>query len=138
MAVPSRLSALRERLETAECDALLVTSLVNIRYLTGFTGSAGMLLVTASDALLVSDGRYREQAREQLAGAGVDIELEIGRATDQLEAIDGVAKGSAGSGSRRTTSAGPPSAASALRSGRSWPAVDRLSRPSRWSRGCDR
>ncbi len=91
--VSSRLGALREAIEAAECDALLVTSLVNVRYLTGFTGSAGMLLVTATDALLVSDGRYREQAREQIAAAETDVEIEIGKAPEQLDAIDRVAKG---------------------------------------------
>ena len=93
MSVSSRLGALREAIEAAECDALLVTSLVNVRYLTGFTGSAGMLLVTATDALLVSDGRYREQAREQIAAAETDVEIEIGKAGEQLDAIDRVAKG---------------------------------------------
>lgn len=46
----------------AGLDALLVTKVVNVRYLTGFTGSVGALLVTASDALLVVDDRYAEQA----------------------------------------------------------------------------
>ena len=51
----------------AGIDALLVTSLANVRYLTGFTGSAGSLLVSADDALFVTDGRYRTQSAEQLA-----------------------------------------------------------------------
>ena len=56
---------------TADPEALLVTALPNIRYLTGFTGSAGRLLVRADDAVLVTDGRYGDQATEQLAAAGV-------------------------------------------------------------------
>ncbi len=60
------------------CDAFLVTRLVNIRWMTGFTGSAAMLLVLADDMLLVSDGRYGEQAKQQLGDAGVDAEIAIG------------------------------------------------------------
>ena len=56
-------------------DALLVTSLPNIQYLTGFSGSAGALLVTASQATLVTDSRYTIQAREELAGSGVRAEI---------------------------------------------------------------
>ena len=56
----------------------LVTRLVNIRWMTGFTGSAAMLLVLADDMLLVSDGRYGEQAKQQLGDAGVDAEIAIG------------------------------------------------------------
>ena len=50
-------------------DALLVTSLPNIRYLTGFSGSAGLLLATARDLLLVTDFRYQEQAEAEVDGA---------------------------------------------------------------------
>lgn len=61
----------------AACDALLLTHLTNIRYLTGFTGSAALLLVRDDRALFVTDGRYGEQAAEQLAAAGVDAEIEV-------------------------------------------------------------
>lgn len=50
-------------------DALLVTSLPNIRYLTGFSGSAGLLLVHDGDLLLVTDFRYQEQAEAEVDGA---------------------------------------------------------------------
>ena len=59
----------------APLDGLLVTKLANVRYLTGFTGSAALLLVTADDALFVTDGRYTEQSHEQLAAAGVAAEV---------------------------------------------------------------
>ncbi len=65
-----RRAALAARLAGADLDALLVTHLVNVRYLTGFTGSAGSLLVTADgegDALVV-DGRYVEQAAAEASG----------------------------------------------------------------------
>ena len=63
----TRIPRLRDRLGDAGCDALLVTRLVNVRYLTGFTGSAGMLLVLPDDVVLATDGRYRDQSAEQLA-----------------------------------------------------------------------
>jgi Xaa-Pro aminopeptidase len=78
MDVGSRLDRFRAGFDAAGIDALLVTRLPNVRYLAGFTGSAGMLLVTAADALFVTDGRYRDQASEQLAAAGVDARVAIG------------------------------------------------------------
>ena len=46
----------------------LVTSLPNIRYLIGFTGSSGALLVSENELLIVSDGRYEEQLATQCPG----------------------------------------------------------------------
>lgn len=89
MTVARRLGRLRARFEDAGCDHLLVSALSNLRYLTGFTGSAGMLLVDGSSALLVTDGRYRTQALEQLAAAGVDARVEIGGLADQHHALAG-------------------------------------------------
>jgi Xaa-Pro aminopeptidase len=89
----SRLTAVRARLEGAGCDALLVTNLTNIRYLTGFTGSAGLLLVRADDLVLATDGRYRTQAAEQLGEAGVEARLEIGPPEDQRAALAGAVAG---------------------------------------------
>jgi len=76
--IAPRLDRLRRTFAEANCDALVITRLVNIRYLTGFTGSAAMLLVKEDDALFVTDGRYTEQAEEQLGAAGVDARIEIG------------------------------------------------------------
>jgi Xaa-Pro aminopeptidase len=92
MDVTSRLPRLRARLDDAGCDALLVTHLTNIRYLTGFTGSAGLLLVLPDDALLVTDGRYRDQSREQLDTNGVDARVEIS-ALEQDQRLAAAARG---------------------------------------------
>jgi Xaa-Pro aminopeptidase len=78
MAVAERAVALRERFDDAGVDALLVTNLRNTRYLTGFTGSAALLLVAPDELVLVTDGRYRDQALEQVAAASVDVRVEIG------------------------------------------------------------
>ena len=56
-------------------DGLVVTSRANIRYLTGFSGSAALVAVTRGDVLLVTDFRYDEQARDE-AGAVARVEVE--------------------------------------------------------------
>jgi Xaa-Pro aminopeptidase len=88
MDVAGRAARLRATFADAGVDALLVTHLPNVRYLTSFTGSAGIVLVTADTMLFTSDGRYRTQAAEQLAAAGVRATIEIGPTTaDQRDAI---------------------------------------------------
>ncbi|WP_433597825.1 M24 family metallopeptidase [Nocardia sp. CA-135953] len=80
----ARRGALRSLLVENEVDALLVTDLVNIRYLTGFTGSNAALLVTSWDmrnseerTVIGTDGRYLGQVAEQVP----DLRAEIARAT---------------------------------------------------------
>jgi Xaa-Pro aminopeptidase len=58
--------------ERQKLDALIVTHLPNVRYLCGFTGSAGVLLACARP-LFFTDGRYSEQAAAQVVGARVSI-----------------------------------------------------------------
>lgn len=74
---PRRLAALAEGLTAAHVDGLLVTSLPSIRYLTGFSGSSALLLVTQRDALLVTDFRYQTQAADEAGDvARVSIEAQ--------------------------------------------------------------
>src|SRR4051794_17844291 len=87
MDVASRLDRLRAGIDGAGCDALLVTNLTNVRYLTGFAGSAGSLLVRRDDAVLFTDGRYQTQSAEQLSAAHVDASIEIGGVAEQLQAL---------------------------------------------------
>src|SRR6195952_1681940 len=64
-----RREALRERLRQSELDALLVTDALNVRYLTGFTGSNSALLVHAGGdeaSVFCTDGRYRTQSQRQV------------------------------------------------------------------------
>jgi len=84
--VADRVARLRASLADAQIDALLVTAASNIRYLTGFTGSAGVVVVTSDDMVLVTDGRYTEQAAEQLSSSNAPSRLEI-TSTGQREAI---------------------------------------------------
>jgi Xaa-Pro aminopeptidase len=90
MDVAGRLDRLRSLLAEARCEALLVTSLVHVRYLSGFTGSAGVLLVGTDQGLLVTDGRYGEQAADQVDEAGVEVVIEV--ATDQRPVLTDATK----------------------------------------------
>ena len=57
---------------------MLLTNLVNIRYLTGFTGSAALLLVLVGEpAVLITDGRYAEQSADELRAAKCQARIEI-------------------------------------------------------------
>ncbi len=87
MDVAGRVERLRGRLEGAACDALLVTHLTNVRYLTGFTGSAALLLVEGARLTFVTDGRYEEQAGTQLAAAGVAADIQVGRTLGQQQEL---------------------------------------------------
>ena len=89
--VAGRVRRLRDRLPDEACAALVVSDLTNVRYLTGFTGSNATVLVTEDRLLFVTDGRYRDQAAEQLAGAGVDADVVI--ATDPGRTLRSAARG---------------------------------------------
>jgi len=69
----SRQKKLREQLASSRLDALLVSHLPNIRYLCGFTGSAGLLLVADHGSVFFTDVRYDTQAHEEVEGAKVVI-----------------------------------------------------------------
>jgi Xaa-Pro aminopeptidase len=66
-----RRRALRQQLEEAGLGALIVTQPASWYYLTGFTGEAGALVVSAQGTTLVTDGRFIEQARREAPGVRV-------------------------------------------------------------------
>jgi Xaa-Pro aminopeptidase len=88
ISVTGRLDRLRESFDRHGIDALVVTTLANIRYLTGFSGSAGVLTVTRDAAVLTTDGRYRTQSAEQVgtSGAAGLVDITIGPGTEQRKA----------------------------------------------------
>ncbi|MGQ0639988.1 MAG: M24 family metallopeptidase [Gemmatimonadaceae bacterium] len=70
-----RAQALIERLRQEALDGVLVTSLPNVRYLTGFSGTNAILLVTAAQRWLFTDFRYADQAAAE-AGANARVVVE--------------------------------------------------------------
>ena len=97
MDVAGRVDRLRASLDAQHIEALLVTNLTNIRYLTGFTGSSAMVLVTPNDLWFVTDGRYTTQSAAELAAAGVAANLEVpARMDDQRRVLASAASGVAG------------------------------------------
>jgi len=73
MNYPQRISRLRQRMENEGVTALLVSSLPNTRYLIGFSGSNGLLLVSEDRVSFWTDSRYREQSAQEVQGARVII-----------------------------------------------------------------
>lgn len=66
-----RLERVRARMLDAGADAFVVTELNNIRYLTGFAGSAGYLVISKTGVTLLIDGRYEEIVRDGLASGAI-------------------------------------------------------------------
>ena len=62
----ARVGALRDGLSAAHVDALVLTSLPNVRYLTGFSGTSALLLVTQRDVHFITDFRYDTQVRDEV------------------------------------------------------------------------
>ncbi|WP_087971654.1 M24 family metallopeptidase [Oceanobacillus rekensis] len=84
-----KLKKLRNTLELNQMDAILITSPINRRYVTGFTGSAGVALISDKDATFITDFRYTEQAAEQAKNFSViehkqSIEAEIAHQLKEL------------------------------------------------------
>lgn len=63
---PQRLAALSDAITHAHVDALLLTSLANIRYTTGFSGTSALVFMTPRGATLITDFRYQTQASAEV------------------------------------------------------------------------
>ena len=74
----SRVRAVQERLAESHDDALLVIDLTDVRWLTGFTGSNGWVVVRPGQLVLGTDGRYGERARAETAGSGSKVVQAVG------------------------------------------------------------
>jgi len=68
-----RVNKLKQDLAIEKLDGMYITNLTNIRYLTGFTGSAGSLLILNDSQHFFTDGRYTSQCKEQIANCKVHI-----------------------------------------------------------------
>ncbi len=83
--------------DVPDVDAMLVSDLTNLRWLTGFTGSNGVGVVLPDGIVLVTDGRYGDQATRQLSEAGCAGTVRVGRTGAQIDEL--VASAIAGVGS---------------------------------------
>ena len=63
----------QRQLEELRADCLLVSHMPNVRYLCGFTGSSGVLAIHAGKPVFFTDGRYSEQAHDEVQGARVVV-----------------------------------------------------------------
>ncbi len=64
---------LHAQMKQHRVDAFLVTKMENVRYLSGFTGSTAVLLVTARGGVFLTDSRYAEQSEQEVHGFSVQI-----------------------------------------------------------------
>ncbi|MDP9268358.1 MAG: Xaa-Pro peptidase family protein [Acidobacteriota bacterium] len=85
---PGRRKKLAAQMAAAHLDACLITHLANVRYLCGFTGSAGVLALArvedGAQAAFFTDGRYTTQAREEIRG----VKVVVGKRPALVEAMD--------------------------------------------------
>jgi Xaa-Pro aminopeptidase len=65
----SRIRRFRELLKREKLDGFIIAGSANLRYLCGYTGSNGLLLITRSKAMFYTDFRYAEQIRTEVRGA---------------------------------------------------------------------
>ena len=85
MTIAHRARQVRQRLAgTTKADVLLISDITNIRWLTGFTGSNGWVVLDPEGLTLITDGRYGQQAARQMATAGVDGEVLVGATSPQV------------------------------------------------------
>jgi Xaa-Pro aminopeptidase len=68
-----RINALRKKMREENLDGLIVNNLSQVRYLSGYTGSSGLLIITGNSADFFTDFRYTDQARKEVTGAKIHI-----------------------------------------------------------------
>jgi Xaa-Pro aminopeptidase len=78
IAYAGRSDELRQRMAERGVGALALTNLTNIRWLTGFTGSNAAVALLPDRIVLVTDGRYRDRAADELAASGVAADIAVG------------------------------------------------------------
>lgn len=87
--ITERLEHLAAKLPQLGADAFLITDEINVRYLTGFTGDSSALLVQANHAVMLSDGRYKEQIAEECPGLAAVIRKPTDRPIEFMAGIIG-------------------------------------------------
>lgn len=97
-----RTERLRGALQAAGLDTVLVTDLVNVGWLTGFSGTAGIALVSQSDRIFATDSRYLTQASEECAGWDVRL-LQTGSAGEIAALLEAIGSARVGFEDRHLT-----------------------------------
>src|SRR5687768_9739110 len=92
----ARLAGLRALLTSRGLDALVVTSLPNIAYLTGFFASAGALVVSGEALLLIGDGRYGTVLQERAAAWPAITPVLVDTSSSYDESLVAVVRGLSG------------------------------------------
>ncbi|ASZ08004.1 MULTISPECIES: M24 family metallopeptidase [Enterococcus] len=77
-----RVEKLRKKMQEENLDSFLVTSPYNLRYLTNFTGTTGLAVITLDKAFFITDFRYTEQAANQ--AQGFEIIKNVGPIFDEV------------------------------------------------------
>lgn len=88
----ARQDKLRSLIREAGVDALLVTGVSNVSYLTGFSGDSSVLLIGPSARVLISDSRYQTQIAEECPGLEADIRTQKTKQPDQIASVVSRAK----------------------------------------------
>jgi len=72
----NRTKAIADSLESKGIEGFLISNITNVRYVTGFSGSSGCLLITKKDKVFCTDCRYEEQAKQEIKDFDIFIEKE--------------------------------------------------------------
>lgn len=85
-----RIDRIREEMNKEEIDAIVVSNIKNVRYLSGFTGDEGMAVLTDKNSYLIVDGRFTEQAEAESKIDVVDYGGSFKNTISKLLQNDGV------------------------------------------------
>src|SRR5699024_2332776 len=81
----NRITELRSEMKEQNLDAFLVTTPKNVRYLSSFTGSAGLIVITPEHEYFITDFRYTDQAKEQ--AKGFDVIIHQGKMYEEISKL---------------------------------------------------
>jgi Xaa-Pro aminopeptidase len=62
----NRIALIADSLESKGIDGILISHITNVRYISGFSGSSGCLLITKKNRIFCTDCRYEEQAKQEI------------------------------------------------------------------------
>ncbi len=74
----NRIKSITDALESKGIDGILVSDRKNVKYLSGFCGSSGCLLITRRERIFCTDFRYEEQAKDEIKGFDIIVQKEEG------------------------------------------------------------